>query len=167
MIPSPSPSKVKYWVKSERHIRRCWLRKASNLSLLMIRPKCCMTLSAIRNLQRICHRALKHLIPPLLPLQLTLLQTLHYWWVARQWTFKHFTDSNSWQGRFCLVPPAGWKQMGGVTEENVGQYWTISNTCLIICQSACDQEFFVKEPAEQLQIWVNTYKPIDSFCWRV
>lgn len=140
VILSMSPPKVKYCVQSGRHNGSYWLWKVSlSLSLLMVRPKCCLTLPAIRNLQRICHWAWNRLIPPPPPppppaLQPTLFQTLHYWWVARQWIFKHFTDSIPWQGLFlflsfalsffffCLVPAAGWKQMEERPRKNVIQY---------------------------------------------
>lgn len=75
--------------------------------------------------------------PP--PLQPTLFQTLHYWWVARQWTFKHFTDSIFWQGRCVWSLQQVGNRWAKWQRKNVAQY----------LKSVCDLEL-VKEPAVTL-----------------
>ena len=90
-------------IKSERLFRRRWLSLwTSAWSLLITRPKCCMTRSAIRNLPRICHRAWKHLTPPLL--------------LSSQHRFKHFiTDELRGNGfsNISLTPSLGKALLSG------------------------------------------------------
>ena len=112
---------LEWSIKSECLFRRRWLSlRASDWSLFITRPKCCMTRSAIRNLPRIFHRAwIVSLLPssPALTVSNTSLLMS-----CEAMDFQTFHWLHLLARRFCLVPPAGWKQMGGVTEENVCQY---------------------------------------------